>query len=1013
LQVRLFNHLQIQPDPSATASALRPRAQRLLVHLLLHRKNPIPRKTLAFTLWPDMTEVESLGMLRRALNDLRTGLPDGEEWVLTTRDRISWNSSASIWLDADIFEEKIHRGDSESLLQAIELYMGDLLRDMDEEWLIPERERYRQMQFEALRKLARHYQSLQNYSAALEYTRRALLLEPLSESVYQDRIKLLFFTSGRAAALAEYERLKVLLEEELNVGPMEETCAVAEAIIRGELVTLMPEKLPNKTLDLSILPKTVGRERETAKLSEHWDKAVQGNGGLVIVSGEAGVGKSHLVKKFAQQVRHNGGYPIFGYCYEFENTLPHQPLLEMIRQAAHLIKTSDLSNIHRAALAHLLPDIFEPHDSTHPSLSPDELRVQLYEAVFQAFCTVSGHQPVLLLIEDTHWASESLLDWLTLITPRLRENRMLALITYRTEEIKMQHAVPRLARRFEREGIVTSIALGRLSRAHNREWVTYLSGLDEQTAAPIADRLYSETAGNPFFLQEIIRGMTESGQIRVEAGQWSGALVQGAAEMAVPLPESLRATILARVERLTEMSRTFVQAAVVAGRAFPYEIVHRAGGWSEEASLGALEDLIARGFLREGTSEGSFVFVHHLMQEAIYSDLTAPRRVFWHRRLAETMQALNPEDFELIAYHFIAARERNLGIKYSFEAAQRAESLYAYEDACRHLRTALDLFEHGEHGQAVELRLRLLESLGDNYRLLRQGDQAISAYQSALEFWQSLGTTEKTTGVRLYRKILQTTAAMWETTDFQETKSASHISGMMRTTVDDLLQSMEGEPPNREVVHLLRQLAVDALIYHFPVEWDNALAYARSAVKIAERLNEPVELASALTTLAHVYGANEFLRARAKVALRALSLGREHHFGDPRERVLVLNGVGKALVDVGEYEQAVPYLEEAEKLADQIHAVHEQSQALSLTEQSWFRLDRWEEMLAVEKKRRTLQQTYPLRRVGAPCFAIGLSSAVHALRGEFETSKNLHDESFEIMSSVSGPTENWKRSQRY
>ena len=802
LQVRLFNHLQVQSDRPASDSALRPRAQRLLVYLLLYRNNPILRKNLAFSLWPDMIEADSRGMLRRALSDLRSGLPDDEEWVLTTRDRISWNASTSVWLDVEIFEDQIHAGDSESLLQAIELYTGDLLRDMDEEWLIPERERYRQLQFEALLKLARHDHSLQNYSTALEYTRRALLLDPLSEAVYQDRIKLLFFAGGRAAALTEYERLKVLLEEELGVEPMEETRALAEAIIHGELAAPVLEKLPTKPLDLSILPKLVGRENETAKLIEHWDHAAHGNGTLVIVSGEAGVGKSHLVKNLAQHVSHKDGLPLFGYCYEFENTLPHQPILEMLRQAAPLIKASELPTIYRTTLAHLLPEIFEPYHSIHLALSPDELRVQLYEAVFQAFCTVSQKRPVLLLIEDTHWASESLLDWLTLIAPRLQGKRLLVLITYRTEEIKMQHAVPRLARRFEREGIVTSIALERLSREHHREWVTYLSGLDEQTAVPIADRLYNETAGNPFFLQEIIRGMTESGQIRVEAGQWSGALVQGAAEVNVPLPESLRATILARTERLTEMARSFVQVAVVAGRTFQYPIVHRAGGWSEEAALSALEDLITRGFLREGASEGTFVFVHHLMQEAIYSGLTAPRRVYLHRRLAETIQALHPEDFELIAYHFIAAGERKLAINYSHQAAQRAESLYAYEEACRHLRTALDLFENG---QMIELRLTLLESLGDNYRLLRQGDQAISTYQSALEFWQSLASSEKTTGVRLYRKILQTTAGMWETTDFQETRSASRISGMMRATADDLLQTLGEEPPNREVVHLLRQ----------------------------------------------------------------------------------------------------------------------------------------------------------------------------------------------------------------
>ena len=1012
LQVILFSRLQLKAGGQKLASVLSPRAQRLLVYLLLHRKNPIPRKSLAFTLWPDVAESESLGMLRRALNDLRAGLPGDEDWIVATRAEISWNNSIPFWLDVEEFESQIQRADPHSLVRAAELYAGDLLRDMDEEWLFPERERFQQMQFETLRRLTAHRQAARDFSNALEFTRRALLIDPLSELVYQDRIRLRSLEGDRAAALAEYERLQAILKNELDVEPMEETRALADALMRGESLEAVEGGASNfvRAAALQIPPRLVGRESESAQLAKLWEDAARGRGCIAIVSGEAGIGKSHLARSLASHASQRGGLPLVGYSYEFENTIPYQPIIEMLRPIAHLTRALDLSSAHRSALARLLPEIFQTTDAMNIALSPESLRGQLFEALLQTFILLSQRQPVFMLFEDLHWASESTLDWLTYIAPRLQQDsRLLILLTYRTDEVGAQHSLSRLSRRFEREGVVASVHLDRLTRAANLEWVTHLSGLDARNASLIADRLFTETAGNPFFLQEIVRGMIEAGQIQVEAGRWSGESVWGAAQADIPLPESLRETILARAERLSEMSRAFLQAAVVAGSAFRYEAVQRAGGWGDEIALGALEDLMARGFLREGAAQGTFVFSHHLIREAMYADLTAPRRIYWHRRLAETMQALHPDDFESIAYHFIAAGERDLGIEYSRRAAQRAESLYAYEDASQHLRAALDLVE----GEKIETRMTLLESLADNYRLLRQGREAISTYQTALELWEKRGQAQELIGARLYRKIFQTTSGMWETTDFQETELAAQVSAALRAKVNSLLPSIEAEAPHAETARLFQQLAVDALIYRFPADEAKALQYAQAAVNIAEQLNAPVELSSAATTLANVYGAFGLLRERVEAALRALDLSADPRFNDVSARVQILTGAGKALIDIGEYARAAPYLQEAETLAESIRAVHEQNKALSLLHQCWFRLDRWVEMFEVEDRRRAIQQTYPLQRVGAPCFAIGLSAAVHALRGEFEEAKRLHEESFGIMSGVSGPPENWKRSHRY
>jgi DNA-binding SARP family transcriptional activator len=303
LEIRLFNHFQLQSSQK-TLTALRPRAQRLLVYLLLHRATSLPRKNLAFTLWPDMSEDESLGTLRRALSDLRAALPDDDDYLLVTRDRVGWNAKAPHTLDVDEYEKQIQRAEAENLQKALDLYTGELLRDMDEEWLSSERERYRQMQFDALRQLTAHHQARQEYSTALELARRALVLDPYSELVYQDRMRIHFLAGNRAAAVAEYERLQSMLENELGVEPMEDTRTLADAIMRGEALS---DGVVDTVAIVQIPPRLVGREAETNKLLGLWDEAKQSHGNLAIISGEAGIGKSHLIRAFAHQVAQKGG----------------------------------------------------------------------------------------------------------------------------------------------------------------------------------------------------------------------------------------------------------------------------------------------------------------------------------------------------------------------------------------------------------------------------------------------------------------------------------------------------------------------------------------------------------------------------------------------------------------------------------------------------------------------------------------------------------------------------------
>ncbi|MBI1881733.1 MAG: AAA family ATPase, partial [Chloroflexi bacterium] len=498
LKLKLFGQLHVIAGATPITPLLRPRARRLLAYLLLHRHTSLPRQEIAFKLWLDSPEKEALGTLRRALSELRTALPEwpANEWIVEAHDQLCWNLDAPYWLDVEAYERLIEQTTPAALHEAISLYVGDLLVDIDDEWLLAERERLRQIQLNSLRLLVSHHRALGEVDTTLDLVRRALDLDPLAEAVYRDLIALRYEAGDRAAALAEYERLRTLLRDELGVEPMAETEALRTAIVRGSPLPAVESAPAASALsNLPDLPKLFGREVEMDQLSLLWAEAASGRGRLAIVGGEAGVGKSHLALNLADYAAQQGGLALIGHCYEFERALPYQAIVEMLRSVANLLRNAGLPAVHRATLARLVPDVLgvAGRPVEEATVSPDDLRAQLFEALLQAFLALARSRPLLLLFEDVHWAAESTLDWLTYIAPRLSASRLLVVITYRTDEVGAEHALARLGRRFAQEGTVSTISLKPLSQEANREWVAHLSGLEEPLAVQVADRLFAET----------------------------------------------------------------------------------------------------------------------------------------------------------------------------------------------------------------------------------------------------------------------------------------------------------------------------------------------------------------------------------------------------------------------------------------------------------------------------------------------------------------------------------------
>lgn len=708
LRLRLFGGLQLFWAEEPITQKFSARARRLLSYLILQRAVSLRRDSLAFTLWPDVGESDSLAMLRRALSELLAALPaeKGVPWLLVTGTEARWNPGAACQIDLADYERLQREGSPSALQSAAAMYSGDLLPEIDEEWVLTERERLRQTQQELLSKLAMHHRARGEWTAGLAAARRAVQMDPLAEGPQRHVMLLLYESGDRAAALTAYENLKNLLEKELGVTPMPETSALAESIAQGKKLAqtgTQQEAHPSHPNAASIM--MVGRETETRFLWEGWQRAAQGNGSMVLVGGEAGIGKTTLARWLMEEIAFQGCRALTGHCYPFEQSLPYQPLVEVLRQAVEELRSLDLLPFYRAMLGRLVPELGEGGEQIVPV--PSELRQQLYEAILNAFMTLTSQKPLLLVIEDAHWMESSTLDWLAYAAPQLVKARLYLMVTFRNTEICAEHPLARLAGRLTREGFIATLTLSRLEFDAIRELVARITGLSGETANQIAEDFYDESGGNPFYVKVLARGLVDSGQVQVVDGRWQGTTVEQAGKAAIYLPDTVQSAIAEGVERLPEAGRAFVRMASVAGRVFPYNIVQLAAGGVEEETLAGLEQALARGFLSEDPEIGFYRFAHHLVQESVYGMLSQPRRTAAHRRLAAAYLTIQPQNVTALAYHYEQAGEKELARKFQLLAGGRAMEMAAFYEAAQYYRAALAAWPENDRPGRAEAYRRL------------------------------------------------------------------------------------------------------------------------------------------------------------------------------------------------------------------------------------------------------------------------------------------------------------------
>jgi len=715
LQIRLLGGLQLLDHGRALKFSAPAKAASLLAYLIVHRAQPASRDAIAFTFWPDDDEARARANLRRHIALILHALPAGaaQQPILADNRSIRWNPLYPCTIDVAEFEQLSAGADG--AMEATALYRGDLMPTAYDEWILPERERLRSMHGTNLERLTERYASAGDYARAISTTRALLLHDPWREDALRTLLSLRHAAGDRAGALQEYERFAERLHRDLDVAPMPETVTRYESILRSPDPSA-PE-LPASALERSTAPATmpfVGRGEELLRLRQMWARAMRGFGGVAVVSGEAGIGKSRLVTEFGATVASQGGTIVAGAA-TFPEAMPYQAVIEALRSALPSIASLPLDPTWVAAAADVLPDLRDGDAALPrlPALEPDRQQDRLFEAVWRCFEALAHVRPLVLAFEDVHWAGPATIDLLAYLARRTRDHPILVVVTCRDDEADASRPLRVLRQALRRSGAFATIPLGGITADEVALVVgSVLAG--PYDAAGFAKRAHELCCGNPFFLAEIVRD----------------CLAAPAALTEPALPQSLATSIEMRLTGLSPEAQSLAGIAAVVGRAFTIEIIAAVAGTSEGVTVRCMDELLDVRLIRAASSEvgrggDDFVFSHDLIRSQLYARIAEPLCGRLHRRIGfvlETLHAGEPDALASeLAMHFDRGMEAEKAASAYLTSARQALRLYADGEALLALSRAAELTGDPEvRTEALSLREaihgragRRTEQLGD------------------------------------------------------------------------------------------------------------------------------------------------------------------------------------------------------------------------------------------------------------------------------------------------------------
>jgi DNA-binding SARP family transcriptional activator len=750
----------------------------LLSYLAVEKDRPHSRDTIAGLLWPDFPERSALGNLRWALSSLRasleerpsTGDSDVHSHLLICRESLQFNNASDYWLDVAAFKEisnqepslagKAHPAAIDNLVNAVALYRGNFLEGFAlpdsapfEEWILLKKEQLERLYLRNLCLLADYYESCGDYEKAQQYAWRQVELEPWQEEAHQQLMRLMVLSGRRSEAMNRYEICRNLLLDGLGVEPSKDTRLLYESI-RDDLPINKIPAMAKGSVDIENIPRPVfvGREQEMFQLARALEHVLTGRGQVIFVTGEAGIGKTALIREFVRRSleRHKNILAILGSCNaQLEIGGPYLPFLEALHMLTGDIQpewlAGAISKEHVRRLRAVIPDVLKDILDVGPDLIDNFVsasvflagtptsqvsqripldnqldhtgkrrgwlqQIGLFEQYLHVLQCLARDHPIMLVIDDLQWVDAGSLSLLFYLGRRLAGCRILILGAFRQDELACgrhgkRHPLESVINEFQEE--YGDIVLD-LSRTTSRDFVDALVDIHpNRLGEDFRDTLFHHTGGNPLFTLELMHSLAERGElILTQAGDW----VEGKQLDWKTLPPRVEAVIAERTRRLPPQQRELLLVASVQGETFIAEVLVAV----MNANVGKIRETLSNVFSTQhrlvdvlnlqrigSTSVTRYQFHHSVIQKYLYQSLDPFRRAQLHQKTGEALEAIyftnkaGCSDLETdaanLAWHFEQAGLHEKAVDYLLRAGREAYRLSSNEQAIAFYKRGIGL----------------------------------------------------------------------------------------------------------------------------------------------------------------------------------------------------------------------------------------------------------------------------------------------------------------------------------
>ncbi len=790
LRLAVLGPPEVFHNESRLAFPLR-KAQALLLYLAVEG-GMHSRGKLAALLWPDSEPQVARKALRNALALLRTLLaapavsPTEHNHLQSEGELLGLDAQAPSELDLDVVQQAYQQAQRLITLpseeqraalvtgvqHALALVRGPFLDGFwlgedapFDEWVRQHRQQWRVR----LQVLCERLSSWQEESGEQEQAKatlvRWLALDPLAEEAYQRLMRAHLALGDPTAAWQVYATCRARLAEELQIKPSADTVALAEHIRATAATRVSLPARPTTPQTESrpageLLAPLVGRQASFSQLVGSFQRARGGQPQAVLVMGEAGIGKTRLVREWVAWAAAQGALVLTGHAFEMGGRLPYQLLVDALRPRLEAENAPEdlLEDLWLAELSRILPELRVRYPDL-PTPTEDELTAKgrLFEAVARLLDALAQSRPLVMLLDDLQWVDEASLDLVRYLGHYWKEHssRVLLLGTVRSEGLELNPQLSTHLVDLGRDLPVSQVPLQPLSQAQTLQLVQAVAGTApaaerEMKLSALGDVLFVQTAGQPLYLLETLKLLRDrqwlvpwvdaDGALRLELAVELATMVAQQQSQGALLPPSVRALILARLAPLSQAARQLVQGVAVLGTAASVQRLWQLAEMGMQEGIEALEEAVKSGILREeeagGGRLGSYRFAHDLMREVVYAELGAARRQVLHQRALAKLSTEGARASEL-AYHALAAGEAKEAYGYSMQAGMEAVAVFAVADAIAYYEQARTLLQEYPPLQSrlmVSEVERLYVHLGQVYAFQNAWAQAQEALEELLAY---------------------------------------------------------------------------------------------------------------------------------------------------------------------------------------------------------------------------------------------------------------------------------------